>query len=638
MSGDFQKVKQIVQHALKLNAVERAAYLEAAYRDTPHLQAEIESLLAAHQEANSFLESPIAKGSGFRKLLTPPTSDTFELSKRPHQQPTSLPQEVGPGVCLKDRYVIERKIGQGGIGVVFLASDRDMHGRAVVVKVLHARSSGEWTRRKFLHESEALTRVNHPGVVKVLDRGVWEETIPFLVMEYIDGVTLRSCLESSGMAFDHIADIVRQVGEALEAVHSEGIFHRDLKPDNIMIQRLSGGAEQVKLIDFGIAKVRDPISADSTEGEMNVGTLAYMAPEQFETGECSAASDMYALGVVLHEMVTGKKPQFAGFEKGARRMGTASDFFQMRVEPLTLRPDFPPEADSLLKQALAYLPQNRPQSARSFGLALARILLPESTQLLPLTNPHAPLSVEPVPPTQPVETRPTLPVTEGYPFRFNRRTWLGFGLVAGLGAAVGLGVWFRQSPPPPPPNPSPTPVTVERIRYYLEIEGPQKSRQKQSEAIPLQPETSIWLHFLPTQSGYLYLYSVNERNQILLFLTGVEAASAPLPVNTLRAGADFQFPSGVKAFGVGGPGPTTITAIFSTEPLTKPAFFNKPPQTELTAQEIRELIDFRAQHAFPVQKEKPLSNGKSFFTILKTDATYARKPLVFDIVLQHKQK
>src|SRR5215510_8317321 len=161
-----------------------------------------------------------------------------------------------PGGRLKGRYLIECELGRGGVGVVFLARDERLHGMPVVIKfLLDAAGQNQWLTRKFSQEAEALTRINHPGVVRVIDRDLSDDGRPFFVMEFIKGRSLRGVMDRGPMNLAYVAHLARQAGSALHAAHQQGVFHRDLKPENIMLEQLSGGDEQVKLIDFGIAKV-----------------------------------------------------------------------------------------------------------------------------------------------------------------------------------------------------------------------------------------------------------------------------------------------------------------------------------------------------------------------------------------------
>src|SRR5205807_2324850 len=177
------------------------------------------------------------------------------------------------GRVLDDRYRIEKELGQGGVGVVYLARDLKLLDKPVVIKILLDRSlQNSWVVQKFQQEKEALARVDHPGVVGILDTGELADGKPYLVMQYIDGVTLRSQIKPEGMSLDRSAEIIKQIGRALGAAHDRGIFHRDLKPENIMLQNFGAGEEQVKIIDFGIAKLKDSIVAPSTMTGATAGT------------------------------------------------------------------------------------------------------------------------------------------------------------------------------------------------------------------------------------------------------------------------------------------------------------------------------------------------------------------------------
>src|SRR3989440_10481008 len=223
---------------------------------------------------------------------------------------TTLPQQSRlVGETLEERYVIESELGQGGVGAVYLARDHKLHDKRVVIKVLLDKSlQNSWIVQKFQQEKEALARVDHPGVVGILDTGELSDGKPYLVMQYIDGVTLRSQIKPEGMSLDRSAEIIKQIGRALGAAHDRGIFHRDLKPENIMLQTFGSGEEQVKIIDFGIAKLKDSVVAPSTMTGATAGTVAYMAPEQLSGRATSAATDIFAFGAIAYEVITGRKP------------------------------------------------------------------------------------------------------------------------------------------------------------------------------------------------------------------------------------------------------------------------------------------------------------------------------------------
>ncbi len=282
---------------------------------------------------------------------------------------------------LKDRYLLEEELGRGAMGVAYLARDQQLHSRPVVIKVLQQQPEDEaWFRKKFRQEIEALSRINHPGIVGILDAGETPEGKPFLVMQFINGGDLSSFIPKEGAPLERVANILRQVGQALTAAHEQGICHRDLKPANIMLERTGPDSEQAKLIDFGIAAVRDSEVTTNWETATIAGSLPYMAPEQLQ-GQPSAASDIYALGVIAYEMITGRLPFLPQSSVHLYQMQQQG----VRLKPVDLRPDLPEAAQAVILQALSFDPASRPTPAREFGDELARALTnnkpqPEPTQ------------------------------------------------------------------------------------------------------------------------------------------------------------------------------------------------------------------------------------------------------------------
>ena len=276
-------------------------------------------------------------------------------------------------MMLKDRYLIEKELGRGGIGMVYLARDTQLHSKLVVIKVLlditDPGENSSWVRKKFRQEIEALARLNHPHIVGVSDAGETPDGQLFIVMEFVKGMTLRSVMSVGSLALGRVARIVRQLGQALSAAHESGIFHRDLKPENVMLQDLGDGEELTKLIDFGIATVKDSQIAANADVTEAIGTPPYMAPEQL-MGKPAASSDIYALGVIAYEMITGRLPFSAGLPTQRYKMQQAG----VQVKPMELRPDLPAAAQEAVLKALAFDPQDRYPRARDFGEELARAL------------------------------------------------------------------------------------------------------------------------------------------------------------------------------------------------------------------------------------------------------------------------
>ena len=268
---------------------------------------------------------------------------------------------------INDRYEIEGELGRGGMSVVYIARDRQLMSKRVVVKVLLEHSEAdEWVRKKFLQEMEALARIDHPNIVTVLDSGTLDDGRRFLVMQYVEGVTLREALAAGPMPLARVSRLVRQIGQGLSAAHDKGVWHRDLKPENILLQRLVDGEEQVRLIDFGIAGIHD--SAFAGGGTKVAGTAGYMAPEQF-AGQASAASDIYSMGVIAYEMLTGRRPHAPDSQ-----MHLVSEKAARITPPRELRPELPVTAEKVLVQAISFRPELRQARARDFVEQLGEAL------------------------------------------------------------------------------------------------------------------------------------------------------------------------------------------------------------------------------------------------------------------------
>src|SRR5437660_890767 len=371
----WQRIGEIYHSALPLIPAERAVFVTNACAGDSALQQEVISLLESDESSGDFLTTSVFELG--LKVLVHDSSKSAETQPVLHQQkPDNL-----PGTTLDGRYLIERELGHGGVGAVYLARDHKLHNKPVVVKVLLEESlKNSWIAQKFRQEKEALARIDHPGVIGILDDGELPDGAPYIVMQYVDGISLREAIKAQpeGIDLERAASIIKQAGAALSAVHERKIYHRDLKPENIMLQRLGRGEEQVKILDFGVAKVKESLIAPSTvTGAGTAGTIVYMSPEQLRGEKVTAASDIYSLGAIAYEMVTGRRPfnpDTIAHLAEMQRQG-------VRAKPTDLRPRLPEEAERLLLTALSFEPAARQQNAADFGDALASALLNEEETL-----------------------------------------------------------------------------------------------------------------------------------------------------------------------------------------------------------------------------------------------------------------
>ena len=279
--AEWSRVKDIFDGARPLAAADRSAYLAVACATEPQLRQYVEKLLAAHELASGFLENP-PELSGIAPLGAPLDWDHiagFELLTF---------------------------VGAGGMGEVYKAYDRKLD-RPVALKLLPARVAHdpEWLRR-FRAEARAASSLNHPHILVVHDFGEFRGR-PFIVMEFVEGQTLRARIDASPLAVKEAVSITMQVASALAASHARGIVHRDIKPENVML-RPDG---YVKVLDFGLARQLTGDEAETVTGappEALVGTLRYMSPEQSRGESALAPSDVFSLGLLLFEMIVGRHP------------------------------------------------------------------------------------------------------------------------------------------------------------------------------------------------------------------------------------------------------------------------------------------------------------------------------------------
>jgi serine/threonine protein kinase len=461
----WDRIQEIYHSALPLAPAERSAFVESACAQDSHLMREVKSLLDADQSSGDFLESSVFDIG--LKIIT-----SSHSSSAPRGDDSSMDDLIGTTI---DRYLVEKKLGEGGMGTVYLARELSLHSRPVVIKILSEASlQSPYLRQKFEQEIEALARLNHPNVVSVLGDGELSGK-PYIVMQYVSGLTLRSQIPNEGMNLQRAASILKQIGAALDYVHEQGIFHRDLKPDNIMLQQLKGGTEFVMVVDFGIAKVKDSVVAPSTADNIAIGTAHYMSPEQLRGGEkITAASDVYSMAVMAYEMVTGRRP----FNPTSTAQLLELQRNGVRVKPADLRANLSTQAQAILLRGLSFERTARYQDAVEFCNSLARALMKEEESDLERIHAAADLP----------KSRAAVVKING---EKDGRSWWRkrFTLIGSLAVVLSLAMLFAvvirkgQSEvdnPVPSPTPTPTPLPTRSLVYWLEVQTMQSGKARRN--------------------------------------------------------------------------------------------------------------------------------------------------------------
>ena len=341
----WREVTEIFHAALSRDATARADFLAARCGTDSALRAEVDVLLAAHDDAGSFGATP----SSVQSVI-----------------------QLDPGTALGP-YRIQALIGAGGMGVVYRAEDTRL-GRDVALKVLPPEAADAERRRRFAREAQIVASLNHPNIV-TLHSVEQSADHYFLTMELVDGQTLRELIPRGGVPLDRLLDIAVPLADAVGAAHAQGIVHRDLKPGNVMVTPDG----RVKVLDFGLAKLTasDPITGyvskgvvhDITEDKRVLGTAAYMSPEQAEGHDVDHRSDIFSLGVMFYELATGVRP-FVG-ESTALLLSSL-----LRDTPpavTDVRPELPQALGRLIRRCLAKDPNRRYQSAHDLRNELDEI-------------------------------------------------------------------------------------------------------------------------------------------------------------------------------------------------------------------------------------------------------------------------
>ncbi len=332
MNERWQQVERLYHDALERDAEGRAAFLAEACGDDEALRREVDSLLAYEDQAEDFIESP-----------------AMEVAARMMAAPQDAKVVAGQTI---NHYRVTSPLGAGGMGEVYLAEDTRL-GRRVALKFLPAHfTQDKGHLRRFEQEARAVAALSHPNVCTIHEVVETGEGRHCIVMEHVEGVTLRTRMRGKRLSLAATADIVLQIAGALSAAHGTGIVHRDIKPENVMV-RPDG---LVKVLDFGIAKYAGPLRGQDTKESwvktatgVVVGTTAYMSPEQARGQAVDARTDVWSLGVILYEMVARRLP-FPG-KTPSDRMAA---ILEREPEPLRrARRGVPAELEQVVIRALA---------------------------------------------------------------------------------------------------------------------------------------------------------------------------------------------------------------------------------------------------------------------------------------------
>src|ERR1700722_15543983 len=346
-----ERIMQMLATARRKPAAERDAYLLSVCAGDEDLRREVADALSWEERMGGFLQQPVAMIANENLPLDAPFTAAVQFSAG---------LEIG-------QYRIESKIGDGGMSTVWLALDTRL-SRRVAIKFLSDGLADAEARRRFQREAQMASSLNHPHIVSVYDIGEFEGR-QYLVTEYVDGGTLKDGVKAKRRAPKEVAELLTGVADGLAAAHQAGILHRDIKPLNILVAR-NGYA---KLADFGLAKLAEnntiDLAANLPEGPTRpgliLGTIAYMSPEQASGQPLDARSDIFSFGVVLYEMLSGKRP-FGG----RTDLEVLKTIVHGELPPLGAA--VPPAYRNVVEKALEKSPAERYQSMREMVVDLRR--------------------------------------------------------------------------------------------------------------------------------------------------------------------------------------------------------------------------------------------------------------------------
>ncbi len=414
MPLDPRRVKAIFNSAVDLtDRADRHALLERECAGDPELRERLHELLAAYDRPATALEGPLGQDP---EVPTAPDDEQGQTPARPEQTASFRPEDPPPasliGSVIAGRYKLRQEIGEGGMGSVFLAEQTQPIKRQVALKLIKAGMDSKPVLARFESERQALALMDHPHIAKVLDAGTTDNGRPFFVMELVKGIPLTDYCDAHRLGLLERLTLFRQICSAVQHAHQKGIIHRDLKPSNILVESHDGHPVP-KVIDFGLAKATSGLQLTEQSLFSAFGTVAgtplYMVPEQasFNALDIDTRTDIYALGVILYEMLTGSTPiERITFKKAAldemlrlvrefepptpssriSNSATAASVAAIRqTEPAKLGKYVRGDLDWVVMKALSKERQRRYESAIAFSHDVERFLNHEPVSAGPPT-------------------------------------------------------------------------------------------------------------------------------------------------------------------------------------------------------------------------------------------------------------
>ena len=506
----MQRLEELFHEAAGLEAQQRAEFIARARISHPELAAAVESLIAAHEQADSLIDAPAFEAAAEMIVESQPALVAGQL--------------VG-------HYQVIKALGKGGMGEVYLANDTKLD-RKVALKLLPDEFTNHKERlRRFVQEAKAASSLNHPNIITIHEIGD-AEGAHFIATEFIDGLTLRQQMAYARMKLPEILEISIQAANALHAAHAAGVVHRDIKPDNVML-RPDG---VVKILDFGLAKLTEKspgskltsgdseiatmIQAETVPGTV-LGTINYMSPEQARGQVLDQRTDIFSLGVVLYEMAAGRIP-FAG----ATSMDTLVAILEREPAPLEeFAPYTPPEFQRIVSKALRKDREERYQTIKdllidlksfkeelAFAQKLERSQPPRSRVEPPpstAANESATIIQSPAKPTAAADISPPAVRTEAKPGR--RAVTIALAVVVLAGLLITGALWWRRGGSVPvQASSSPAPVVQRTVNYWITVQKYRDGKPFQDpfrlrDDINFEKDYQLRLSVNSSQGGHLYL-------------------------------------------------------------------------------------------------------------------------------------